>query len=94
MIHYKSGDAGLSVAREMGREKIWQYRLIYRNWFYIITKYYGLFSPEMVKFIYRCLKDIIRSVKSGNYIIAKILAVSSGFCGGVILTLRINRSSD
>jgi GT2 family glycosyltransferase len=89
IIHLKSGSASQSIFMEHDHDKIWQYRIFYRNRLYIITKYDGVFSTPMVKFIFRSLRDMVLSVRDVRYILPKCKAIAYGLCAGVGFSVRM-----
>ena len=89
IVHLKSGDASQSVYKEHDPDKIWQYRLFYRNRMYIIAKYDGVFSTAMVKFIFRSFRDVFLSIRDGKFILMKFKAIAYGVCAGVGFSMRM-----
>jgi GT2 family glycosyltransferase len=89
ITHLRSGDASQSIFKESDYDKIWQYRLFYRNRIYIILKYSGVFSTPMVKFIFRSLRDVFLSLQDGRSVLAKWKAIGYGLCAGVGFSARM-----
>jgi GT2 family glycosyltransferase len=87
--HLRRGDASLSMAKEGNYNKLWQYRFIYRNKFYVIFKYDGITSSIMAKFIFRSIKDIYYSIRSGKFVLMKCGTVLYGLLSGVGFSLRM-----
>jgi GT2 family glycosyltransferase len=90
-IHLKSGDASQSVSKEHQYDRIWQYRLFYRNTLYIIYKYDSLFSTQIGKFIFRSFRDMILSILAGKFILMKCKAIGYGLCAGIGFSLRMGK---
>jgi GT2 family glycosyltransferase len=89
--HLKRGNASLSVARESDYKKIRQYRFFYRNKIYVISKYDGVISPVMVQLIFRSIKDVYFSIRSGEFVLIKCRTVLYGLLSGVVFSLRMAR---
>jgi GT2 family glycosyltransferase len=89
MIHFKSGDAALNIARERDREFITQYKFLYRNRMFIVVRHHGVFSAEMGKFVFRCMKDIWNSMISRSHVRRKLRAIGVGIVEGFVLTWRL-----
>ncbi len=89
IIHLRSGDASQSIYKEHDYDKIWQYRLFYRNRIYIIIKYSGAFSTPMIKFIFRSLRDMFLSIRDGKCILARWKAITYGLCSGIGFSIRM-----
>ena len=89
IVHLKSGDASRSVFKENEYDKIWQYRLFYRNRIYIIAKYEGILSTSMFKFIFRCFRDMLLSVRDGKFVLLKWKAILYGLCSGIGFSVRM-----
>ncbi len=89
IVHLKSGQASQNIFKERAYEKIWQYRLYYRNMIYVIVKYDGVFSTALGKFIFRSFRDMILSLRDGKFVLAKWGAVAYGLCAGVGFSVRM-----
>jgi GT2 family glycosyltransferase len=89
VTHLKSGDASQSVFKEQDHDRIWQFRLFYRNRLYVIAKYDGVFSTTMGKFIFRSFRDIFLSIRSGQLILNKCRSILYGLCAGVGFSVRM-----
>ena len=87
MIHFKSGDAGLQIAKETKAERIPLYRYLYRNRLYITATYYGVTSTAMAKLLWRGAKDIIFSIRSGDHVALKCATIVGSYWDGVKLTM-------
>jgi GT2 family glycosyltransferase len=91
ITHLRSGDASQSVFKEHDYDKIWQYRLYYRNRIYIIAKYDGVFSTPMFKFMFRCFRDIFLSIRDGKFVVMKCRSIIYGVCAGIAFSLRMRK---
>lgn len=91
ITHLKSGDASQSIFKEKDYGKIWQYRLFYRNRMHIITKYDGVFSTAMAKFVFRSMRDLVLSIRGDKYVIARWQAIGYGLAAGVAFSLRMGK---
>jgi GT2 family glycosyltransferase len=85
----RRGDASITVAKEHEYDKIWRYRLLYRNWFYVIAKYHGVISPIMAKLIFRSIKDMYYSIRSRECVLMKCRTVLYGLLSGVGFSMRM-----
>jgi GT2 family glycosyltransferase len=91
IVHLKSGDASQSIFKERDRDKIWQYRLFYRNRTYIILKYDGLLSRPMFKFLFRSFRDMFMSIRDGRLVLLKCRVIVYGLCSGIQFSVRMTR---
>jgi GT2 family glycosyltransferase len=91
VTHLKSGDASQNVYKESRYDRIWQYRLFYRNRMYIIYKYDGVFSAPMGKFVFRSLRDMFLSILNGKFILMKCKAIGYGLCARIGFSLRMEK---
>ncbi len=91
IVHLKSGDASQSIFKERDRDKIWQYRLLYRNRTYIIVKYDGILSTPMFKFIFRSFKDMFMSLRDGRLALLKCRVILYGLWSGLDFSVRMTR---
>jgi GT2 family glycosyltransferase len=81
--HLKSGDASQRVFVELDPRKIAQYHWLYRNRLFVNLKYDGLFATDTIQFVYRSFRDMILSIKSGNFALAKCRTILYGLWSGV-----------
>jgi GT2 family glycosyltransferase len=81
--HLKSGDASQRVFVELDPRKIAQYHWLYRNRLFVNLKYNGLLSTDTIQFVYRSFRDMILSIKSGNFALAKCRTILYGLWSGV-----------
>ena len=81
--HLKSGDASQRVFVEQDPRKIAQYHWLYRNRLFVNLKYDGLSSTDTIQFIYRSFRDMIMSIKSGKFALAKCRTIIYGLWSGV-----------
>jgi GT2 family glycosyltransferase len=93
ILHQRTGDASQKISKEGEYDKIWQYRLYYRNRLHIIIKYDGVFSTTMSKFLFKCFRDMISSVRDGRCVLAKCKAIGYGLCAGVGFSVRMAKSA-
>ena len=89
VTHLKSGNAALSVVNERDYDKIWQYRLAYRNRFFILTKYDGLLSTSTPRFIFRSFRDIYLSIRSGAFVWTKCKTILYGVFSGIAFSAKM-----
>jgi GT2 family glycosyltransferase len=92
ITHLRSGDASQSLFKEQDYDKIWQYRLLYRNRVYIIAKYSGILSTPMFKFIFKCFRDMFLSIRDGKFILMKCKAIAYGLFAGIGFSLRMRKN--
>jgi GT2 family glycosyltransferase len=83
--HLKSGDASQRIFIEGDLRKIAQYHWLYRNILFVNLKY-GT-PTETFKFIYRAFRDMISSIKSGKFALAKCRTIFYGLCSGAAFAL-------
>jgi GT2 family glycosyltransferase len=81
--HLKSGDASQRIFVEKDARKIAQYHWLYRNILFINLKYDGLTSASTIQFIYRSFRDMIFSIKSGQFAWIKCQTILYGLWSGV-----------
>jgi GT2 family glycosyltransferase len=81
--HLKSGDASQRVFVEQDPRKIAQYHWLYRNRLFVNLKYDGLSSTDTIQFIYRSFRDMIMSIKSGTFALAKCRTILYGLWSGI-----------
>ena len=89
VTHLKYGDGTFSVTNESDYNKIWQYRWVYRNRVFIAQKYDGIFSMQLMKFVFRSFRDIIFSILSGKFILRKCETIIYGLCAGVVFSVKM-----
>jgi GT2 family glycosyltransferase len=87
--HLKSGDASQRVFVEEDLRKISQYHWLYRNRLFVSLKYDGLMSRDTIQFIYRSFRDMILSIKSGRFPLAKCRTIFYGLCSGIAFALSM-----
>jgi GT2 family glycosyltransferase len=87
--HLRRGNASLCVAKERDYDKIKQYKFFYRNKIYVIYKYDGIFSPVMAQLIFRSIKDVYHSIRSGEFVLIKCRTVLYGLVSGVGFSLQM-----
>jgi GT2 family glycosyltransferase len=81
--HLKSGDASQRVFVEQDPRKIAQYHWLYRNRLFVNLKYDGLSSTDTIQFIYRSFRDMILSIKSGQFARVKCQTILYGLWSGI-----------
>ena len=81
--HLKSGDASQRVFVEQDPRKIAQYHWLYRNRLFVNLKYDGLSSKDTIQFIYRSFRDMVMSIKSGKFALAKCRTILYGLWSGI-----------
>ena len=91
VTHLKSGDASISIVNERDFDKIWQYRLVYRNRLFIIHKYDGLVSTATVRFVFRCFRDVFLSIRSGNSVLMKCKTIIYGAFSGIVFSAQMSK---
>jgi rhamnopyranosyl-N-acetylglucosaminyl-diphospho-decaprenol beta-1,3/1,4-galactofuranosyltransferase len=89
VTHMKSGDASLNIAHERDNDKIWQYRLAYRNRLFIIQKYDGVISTQTARFIFRSFRDIFLSIRSGTSVLMKCKTILYGAFSGIVFSAKM-----
>ena len=89
VTHMKSGDASLNIAHERDNDKIWQYRLAYRNRLFIIHKYDGVISTQTARFIFRSFRDIFLSIRSGTSVLMKCKTILYGAFSGIVFSAKM-----
>ena len=89
VTHLKYGDGSFSVTNESDYNKIWQYRWVYRNRVFIAQKYDGVFSMQLMKFVFRSFRDIFFSLLSGKFVLRKCQTIIYGLCAGVVFSVQM-----
>jgi GT2 family glycosyltransferase len=89
VTHLKSGDASLNIVNEPDDDKIWQYRLAYRNRLFIIQKYDGFFSTQTARYIFRSLRDVFLSIRSGTSVLMKCKTILYGAFLGIVFSAQM-----
>ena len=89
VTHLKIGEVSFSIVNENDYNKIWQYRWIYRNRVFIAQRYDGIFSMQLLRFVFRSLRDIVLSVLSRKYVLMKCKAITYGLCAGVAFSVQM-----
>jgi GT2 family glycosyltransferase len=92
VTHLKRGNASLSIFNEPDYDRIWQYRWLYRNRILITQKYYGVFSMQMLRVLFRSFRDILLSVLSGEFILMKCKTIIYGLSAGVAFSVKMART--
>jgi GT2 family glycosyltransferase len=81
--HLKSGDASQRVFVEQDPRKIAQYHWFYRNRIFVNLKYDGLTSTSTIQFVYRSFRDMVLSIKSGQFAREKCQTIIYGLWSGI-----------
>jgi len=89
VTHLKYGGESFGVTNESDYNKIWQYRWVYRNRVFIAQKYDGIFSMQLMRFVFRSFRDIFFSFLSGKFILRKCETIIYGLCAGVVFSVRM-----
>ncbi len=89
VAHLKIGEVSFSVINENDPNKIWQYRWLYRNRVFIAQRYDGIFSRQLIRFVFRSFRDIFYSFMTGKYVVMKSKAILYGLCAGVGFSVQM-----
>jgi GT2 family glycosyltransferase len=87
--HLKSGDASQRIYKEQEGSKILQYHWFYRNRLFVGFKYDGVMSKNTFQFLFRALRDMLLSIKSGKFVLLKCKTIIYGLWSGIVFTISM-----
>jgi GT2 family glycosyltransferase len=87
--HIKSGDNSQSIFKEHDRDKVSQYHWFYRNRLFINLKYDGPISTNTLQFVFRSLRDVVLSIRSGRLALLKCQTILYGLYSGIVFALSM-----